>query len=686
MTNHSRIPLTVTKAGVETRLDTLASWVETKDGLIGGLSRLVGSGVEVAGRNGSMYMRGRHREEKSLVLNIWVNNTDVDGLTPSYQVFRKNLDEINKLFDTTNSQITLTEYIGGTYGDTNALTRVNLSPNPDFRATTGTVIVRTNLATNPSSEGNGPGVKTNDGTQWQAERDTGFSRSGSASARTVVMNRKDGVVSSVYDVGQVTPTVVRPGQTITFSCYVAHDIAAEVHTMVYFAFLDADGNYVSAAGQREVSIGSARKTWTRISTTVTIPADISQIRAAVNVSRAGTAQPGDSVWFDDVLIEEAPDVRPFFDGSTPTGFDLNLEAAWGSGGTSNATGRALADWTNTPVNSRAWQAEDGHSAYVRNTSAAVWGAGTAPLYNAIAQPVPAGVAVSASLRVVSQPKSSSVYTTIQGYAASGAGTSGSPGSAFAAANGDVVTVNGWTPPAGTAGVRQIIRVAGNSVYPGDTIRVEQSLIELTSTAGDYFDGDSQGAAWVGTNQRSASVLSSPGARKAVVEVRSQYVPDYTDGFEHAKVKIECVINSGVWSDVGTYTFTSASGASILNKTMTLTPLVGGTAEIEDAFIVIDGPVNSPKLVDPTNDSVLQLQTNVPAGQQWVVNCATYESYMGTNIEQNPRQGTNMARYTFTSGPLAPSMFPIHPNASVTFNGSSGGTTTRLRITAGRKYH
>lgn len=295
MTNHSRIPLTVTKAGVETRLDTLASWVETKDGLIGGLSRQVGSSIEVAGRNGSMYMRGRHREEKSLVLSIWVNNTDADGLTPSYQVFRKNLDEINKLFDTTNSQITLTEYIGGMYGENNA-------------------------------------------------------------------------------------------------------------------------------------------------------------------------------------------------------------------------------------------------------------------------------------------------------------------------------------------------------------------------------------------------------RKAVVEVRSQYVPDYTDGFEHAKVKIECVINSGVWSDVGTYTFTSASGASVLNTTMTLTPLIGGTAEIEDAFIVIDGPVNSPKLVDPTNDSVLQLQTNVPAGQQWVVNCATYESYMGTNIEQNPRQGTNMARYTFTSGPLAPSMFPIHPNASVTFNGSSGGTTTRLRITAGRKYH
>ena len=292
MASTSRIPLTVIKNGVETRLDSLASWVETRDSIATGLGSQIGSPIEVAGRTGSMYLRGRHREEKSVVINLLVNNTDTDGLTPSYAQFRKNLDAINKLFDTTNSQITLIDYLGGTY----------------------------------------------------------------------------------------------------------------------------------------------------------------------------------------------------------------------------------------------------------------------------------------------EP------------------------------------------------------------------------------------------------------------RKAIVEVRSKYTPDYTDGFEHASMKIECVINSGVWSDVGTYTYASALGTSIMGKPLTLTPLVGGNTEIEDAFIIIDGPINSPTLTDIGTGSTLKLTTNVPAGQQWVVDCSNYTTRVGTNIEGNPTQGSSMSRYTFSTGPLAPSMFPIHPDAIIQLNGSGAGTTTRIRITASRKYH
>ena len=683
MANTSRIPLTVIKNGVETRLDSLASWVETRDSIATGLGNQIGSPIEVAGRTGSMYLRGRHREEKSVVVNLMVNNTDTDGLTPSYAQFRKNLDAINKLFDTTNSQIALIDYLGGTYEPNNSLTRVNLAFNPDFRATSGTVTVRTNLCTNPSFPGNDltgwgrwPGVGSPDST---LTREAGAGADG----QNGYMRQAWSTAAPTSGGGMYWPhngMASKPGVPYTASAYVRCSKSVSVSMQVQF--YNGAMSAPTTAGQGPITAVPAN-TWTRVSGTLAPDANgtLSQFRWYIN--GAGLAA-GDTFDVDCVLVEESPLLGSYFDGSTANGsFDLNLSSAWTgtpNASTSIATGPRLEYWTFLTGFTAAWQAEDGGSAYVRVVAANGITAATSLIYSAVSYPASPGQQVSASMRVLGNetaririfPYSDGTQLALSGYSTG-------------ASNGQTTAVDGFTTPANTNGFRIIVNTQAN-VPAGTTYRVDQALAEVVPSASFYFDGDSQGAAWTGTAQRSTSVLSSPGARKAIVEVRSKYTPDYTDGFEHASMKIECVINSGVWSDVGTYTYASALGTSIMGTPLTLTPLVGGNTEIEDAFIIIDGPINSPTLTDIGTGSTLKLTTNVPAGQQWVVDCSNYTTRVGTNIEGNPTQGSSMSRYTFSTGPLAPSMFPIHPDAIIQLNGSGAGTTTRIRITASRKYH
>lgn len=113
MVNTSVNPVTAVRGGVETRLDTLAYNISTKGGIGGSMAALRGSSAIAPGRSGSIYRRGRKREEGRAILSMWAQDTDVDGAygADSYSTWRANQDKLLMIFDTQNEQIELREYI-----------------------------------------------------------------------------------------------------------------------------------------------------------------------------------------------------------------------------------------------------------------------------------------------------------------------------------------------------------------------------------------------------------------------------------------------------------------------------------------------------------------------------------------------------------------------------------------------
>lgn len=112
MTNTSANPIAVN--GV--RLDTLAYNISTKSGVVH-MAAIRGVSDVIPGKNGSMYSPGKRREEGRIILSMWANDTDVDGnflSSDRYANWRKNMDMLLMLFDTSLAQVTVTEQVSTT--------------------------------------------------------------------------------------------------------------------------------------------------------------------------------------------------------------------------------------------------------------------------------------------------------------------------------------------------------------------------------------------------------------------------------------------------------------------------------------------------------------------------------------------------------------------------------------------
>ena len=392
--------------------------------------------------------------------------------------------------------------------------RTNLQPNPSFRATSGYVTVRTNLCTNPSFPGN-------DLTGWGRWPGTGNPTSTLLQSTGTGADNKAGYMSQMWSQpptsggGMYWPlsgVAVTPNTTYTASAYVRCSKPVQVSTQVQF--YNGAMSAPTTAGQGPTTAVPAN-TWTRVSGTLAPDANGTLAQFRWYIGSGGLAA-NDTFDIDCVMIEESATLNPYFDGSTPTGFDLNLESAWtgtANASTSVARGLALADWTNTPYNSRAWQAEDGQSAYLRNTSATTWPNGSAPFYSATANLVQAGVPYTCSLRVLGTYGG---HITLQGYGVNGVGTTSSSGSVGETVNGGTATITYTFPTTETVGARLIFRSRTDGVPPGATVRLTQAMIEQTDTPKPYFDGSytsTNGLAyrWKGAVDRSASDMYIPAA-------------------------------------------------------------------------------------------------------------------------------------------------------------------------------
>lgn len=95
MVNTSAYPVTVDGM----RLDTLAYNIETKDGRDLGVGS-VGEDISTGMRDGDIFVPNKKSAPGRIVLSMWVNGTDEDGVVPadSYYKYRQNLDMLRRMF------------------------------------------------------------------------------------------------------------------------------------------------------------------------------------------------------------------------------------------------------------------------------------------------------------------------------------------------------------------------------------------------------------------------------------------------------------------------------------------------------------------------------------------------------------------------------------------------------------
>lgn len=180
-------------------------------------------------------------------------------------------------------------------------------------------------------------------------------------------------------------------------------------------------------------------------------------------------------------------------------------------------------------------------------------------------------------------------------------------------------------------------------------------------------------------------------RQAMCEKTAIIDPEFLVNFPYTtKYTVELGIPAGFWQDVADTNYDSVTllpGGIPANTTFDLPAFALANAPMRDLWVVVDGPITNPKVLDNRNGHYVQLNAVVPDGQQWVVNTTTWTSKLGAAIAFTTG-GTDKYDQTVFAGGHAPSIFgitadPIGPQVRI--EGSGFGSNTRLRIRGKLKY-
>jgi hypothetical protein len=237
--------------------------------------------------------------------------------------------------------------------------RLNYACNPSWRNTSGTVTVRTNLATNPSAE-TAVGYTANSGA-WTVTSDTTVKRSGTASKKSVTTTTgSTSTLLSMYNCGGINIPATA-GLTYTASAYFAHNAAVTANSFVAIQFLDAGSALLQTTTGASIST-AGDSAFSRAFVTGTAPTGTATIRVTATVTRSsGVSVAGDAAWIDDCLVEQTGALMPYFDGRTATADGLTY--GWTGtvdASTSTAVGPAFATYPFTAYGSAmGWQSAPG---------------------------------------------------------------------------------------------------------------------------------------------------------------------------------------------------------------------------------------------------------------------------------------------------------------------------------------
>lgn len=231
---------------------------------------------------------------------------------------------------------------------------------------------------------------------------------------------------------------------------------------------------------------------------------------------------------------------------------------------------------------------------------------------------------------------------------------------------------------------------------GHFVNIDDAIFTEDLTATDSFNGATpedatHRYAWTGTANASASLRIPKARRRALAKVSAAIAPDENSTGSQGTFSVALTVPSGVWEDELSSDFTKTGTSQVASEVTTLT---GATERVNDAIILVTGPVNTPRVTDPATGMWVELTGNLSAGQFWRINSATWASRTGAGLSLSSPDttGTDSSAVTVVGGPSRPYVLPLVPirdtgarRVRVTLSGTSMTAATAISIRARRKY-
>lgn len=182
-------------------------------------------------------------------------------------------------------------------------------------------------------------------------------------------------------------------------------------------------------------------------------------------------------------------------------------------------------------------------------------------------------------------------------------------------------------------------------------------------------------------------------RRAWAKVTDAITPDLNEPGSAAQFAVALVLPHGVWEDPNTADWTSGQVAS--GVAQEVTSLRGATERIQDAVILVQGPVTNPRLTDPVTGAYVQLNQAITDTGFWRVNVGTWASRYGAGLGLGSADttGTDGQASTVYGGtrnqvsflPLVPVRDTGERRVSLALSGAGITAATRVSVRARRKY-
>lgn len=154
---------------------------------------------------------------------------------------------------------------------------------------------------------------------------------------------------------------------------------------------------------------------------------------------------------------------------------------------------------------------------------------------------------------------------------------------------------------------------------------------------------------------------------------------------YARFAVELRVPGAFWRDQAESTFTSAAGL-LDEQVLAMPPFAGGTAPMDDLVYVVHGPADNPELVVHASGAYTRLAQNLPDGDDWRIDSATWESVVGTDIGFGGT-GTSAIGDTIHGGSAR--LMDLPPlsagDPAIQFNGQNLGANTQVEVRGRRKF-
>lgn len=180
-------------------------------------------------------------------------------------------------------------------------------------------------------------------------------------------------------------------------------------------------------------------------------------------------------------------------------------------------------------------------------------------------------------------------------------------------------------------------------------------------------------------------------RQAWCKVTDAIAPEVRAGGV-GKFTAQLQLPEGLWQDVTPADWTSTP-TIISGNFYEITTLQGATGPINDAIILVTGPVTNPVLTDYATGAHVQLNAAIPSGQFWRLNVDTWATRYGAGLTltSSDTTGTSGDGITHSGGGnarflrLQPTVVTGLRRVQIALTGTGITAATAITVRARRKY-